>query len=116
MPIMVAPRDLPHERPLNELDATVSVPIAVELARLMVPELRLYSDHGQLVWMGRIWDRVDDGGCVLDYPSSPFDIRLHNGICTLTTSAPFGAPLVNAWIRQKTMEPMVTVEVIRIAA
>lgn len=104
MPIMIEPY---ARKSLTELDHVRQVPICSDTARVLIQSLALSSDPvtSEVVWTGKIWDHDDIED--VDYPSSPIDLRVRGGNCVVVTNAVFGVPLLDAWIRELMLQPMI---------
>jgi len=103
MPIRIAPRAF--ATPLSELDHVTTFPIEMHFARAMVPDMQLGTDtDGSAVFMGKVWDHAEED---IEYPSSPFDLRVRDGKCEITCPVLFAKGLLIAWAQQFITQPMI---------
>lgn len=102
---MIKVRPRKHCRPLTELDHITVFPIRMEFARELVGYMQLGTDaEGGAVFMGRIWDEPEDD---IAYPSSPFDLRVRDGVPMITCPVLFAKGLLAAWAEQFMAQDMI---------
>lgn len=94
--------------PLNELNPTYSTRMPIELVRMMVPNMHMGHNDQGIVWQGRIWECIDDGYNLLNYPAVDFDIYVEEGTCTIVMERVYGPGLISQWIKEQLEMPHIT--------
>lgn len=103
MTIKIRPRA--NATPLSELDHITTFAIDVHFAREMAQRMQLGTDtDGTAVYMGKVFDNPEED---IEYPASPFDLRIRSGVPEITCPVLFAKGLLTGWAMQFLEEPMI---------
>jgi len=104
MSIKIKPDEM--RQPLCELTHSCKFGMPIDLVRMMIPNLALGHDAKGVVWKGTIWECIDDGANVINYPGVGIDIRVTaGGLCEATTHPVYGMALVSQWVKEQMEMP-----------